>query len=440
MKKRQKRAQPIALAPEHDELMVALLGNANSGKSSLVGVLTNPRVQRFVQYNDTEIAAVVTLDKENAADILDDGDGKSRAAVLNLAHEKATGRTSSITYNSISMCAGRRAITFVDLCGQEQYLRTTINGMCCSYPDYAMVCIEKITKMTREHIMIAHTLGVPFAVLITKIDIIPEDKLAAIVHKVRKLCERIRKQPLLIRRPDDLRLIAPESNHVPIMFISNATGRGIDEVLLQLGLLTPQRPHVVAGAFVIDATFHVAGSGLVVSGTAGVDFCVGDEVHVGHFNGHGFIKSRVRSIHDNFKNSIEALRVGARGCLCLNLAREHRRALRSGMVVVHDPGDVAPTKAFRAEVVIFENTHMTIRPGYQVYMNSGAIRNSIVFRHIHERKKMRGGDRAVVDIEFMRYRYCVLPGDKFLFREGATRGFGIVLADERTGSGQRDSN
>jgi GTPase len=55
---------------EENDIRIAVIGNVDSGKSTLVGVLTKG--------------------------LLDDGRGKARAKVFNFAHEQNNGRTSSI--------------------------------------------------------------------------------------------------------------------------------------------------------------------------------------------------------------------------------------------------------------------------------------------------------------------------------------------------------
>lgn len=55
---------------QDNDTRIAVIGNVDSGKSTLVGVLTKS--------------------------IMDDGRGSARKAVFNFAHEQANGRTSSI--------------------------------------------------------------------------------------------------------------------------------------------------------------------------------------------------------------------------------------------------------------------------------------------------------------------------------------------------------
>eukprot|EP00438_Fugacium_kawagutii_P028163 Skav233602 [mRNA] locus=scaffold109:27742:30640:+ [translate_table: standard] len=73
-----------------EDHMRDVIGNVDSGKSTLVGVLTKGG--------------------------LDDGRGLARAKVFNFSHEAANGRTSSIAQAR-------------DLCGHEKYLKTTIFGL-----------------------------------------------------------------------------------------------------------------------------------------------------------------------------------------------------------------------------------------------------------------------------------------------------------------------
>jgi len=71
-----------------------------------------------------------------------------------------------------------KLLTFIDLCGHEKYLKTTMFGMIGLIPDYAMIIVGSnmgISRMTIEHINISLALRIPFFVVITKIDICPEN-------------------------------------------------------------------------------------------------------------------------------------------------------------------------------------------------------------------------------------------------------------------------
>ena len=90
-----------------------------------------------------------------------------------MAHAKANKNQnwSHIVTNS------KRVVTFLDLCGHEKYLKTTMFGLQGLMPDYAMIMIGAnmgLNKMTKEHLGICLAIGIPFFIVITKIDIAPE--------------------------------------------------------------------------------------------------------------------------------------------------------------------------------------------------------------------------------------------------------------------------
>lgn len=64
--------QEVVIKEKSSTIKIAVVGNVDAGKSSLVGVLSKGQ--------------------------LDDGNGFSRKRILNFNHELETGRTSSIAY------------------------------------------------------------------------------------------------------------------------------------------------------------------------------------------------------------------------------------------------------------------------------------------------------------------------------------------------------
>ena len=66
----------------------------------------------------------------------------------------------------------------MDLCGHEKYLKTTMFGLTGLLPDYAMIIIGLnmgISRMTREQLGIVFYLKIPFFVVLTKIDLCPDN-------------------------------------------------------------------------------------------------------------------------------------------------------------------------------------------------------------------------------------------------------------------------
>lgn len=117
------------------DLRVAVAGNVDSGKSTLIGVLTG-------------------------CGALDNGRGRARAQVFTHKHEMESGRTSSVSQQIMGFGAGgavvnytgvraltwadvvsraAKIVTFFDLAGHERYLRTTVFGLTAHAPDYCML-------------------------------------------------------------------------------------------------------------------------------------------------------------------------------------------------------------------------------------------------------------------------------------------------------------
>ena len=204
----------MELPDEFDEITVAILGNANSGKSSLVGILTDKNLLKT---------------KQSYLECLDDGNGKSRSKILQFDHERSTGRTSSITYRH--MCLDKRVVSFVDLAGHEAYLKTTITGVTSSYPDFALVCIEKsITSITKEHIGILVNLGIPFLVVFNKIDIIPDHILNNNIQTITRILARCKKQCLELSENKQNKNIQ-DKNVTYYIRSSNKTGKNIPLII-----------------------------------------------------------------------------------------------------------------------------------------------------------------------------------------------------------------
>lgn len=64
------------------------------------------------------------------------------------------------------------------MCGHEKYLKTTMFGLVGLLPDYSMIIVGAnmgVSRMTKEHLGISLALKVPIFIVITKIDIAPEN-------------------------------------------------------------------------------------------------------------------------------------------------------------------------------------------------------------------------------------------------------------------------
>jgi GTPase len=102
------------------------------------------------------------------------------------------------------MQKSKKTVTFIDLCGHEKYLKTTMFGLVGLIPDYAMIVVGAnmgVSRMTREHLGIALILKIPFFVVITKVDISPPEVLQKTLETLGKILRSpaFGKLPILVK-------------------------------------------------------------------------------------------------------------------------------------------------------------------------------------------------------------------------------------------------
>ncbi|WPH01943.1 Hypothetical protein R9X50_00479700 [Acrodontium crateriforme] len=420
------------------ETRIAVVGNVDAGKSTLLGVLVKGG--------------------------LDDGRGKMRVNLFRHKHEIESGRTSSVGmdimgYDSkgeivMSGVPGRKlsweeigkrsakVISFTDLAGHERYLRTTVFGMLSSEPNYCLLMVAAnngLIGMSKEHLGIALALNVPVMVIVTKIDICPPQILQQTLTQLTKILKSpgARKIPIFIKNREECINTATQfvSQRIcPIFQVSNVTGECLDLVREFLNILPHHGKYDIDAPFEfhINDTFSVPFVGTVVSGVvkSGVVHA-GDTVLVGPDGLGQFTTTTIRSI--------ERKRIPVPGCSAgqsasFALRRIRRKDVRKGMVVLmaRSEGDktglpAPPPQVFRefvAEVLILSHA-TTIRTKYQAMLHVGPISQTCAIIDI-DRDYIRTGDRATVAFRFVQRPEFLAVGDRILFREGRTKGLGIV--------------
>jgi len=281
------------------ELRVAVIGNVDAGKSTLLSVLSRGG--------------------------LDDGRGGARAHCAKHQHEVQTGRTSSVTQEILGykidgqaltqinsthhaphnktlsflhQCqkaqweehvgrASWKIISLIDLAGHERYLKTTMFGLTGFCPDIAILLVGANTGgligTTREHLALATALSLPVIVVVTKVDLAPDAVKTATMSQIHRALKApsCRRNPFTIHCMDDIyhviRSRSFASNQIaPIIEISNVTGQGIAllRALLNHSPLPDQSRERFESAiqisrpveYQINETYSVPGVGTVVSG------------------------------------------------------------------------------------------------------------------------------------------------------------------------------
>ena len=215
------------------------MGNVDAGKSSLIGVLKSG--------------------------VLDNGRGSSRQLVMKHQHEIETGRTTSPNTHVVgfnedgSLLQGRsaspkdaaRLVTLLDVAGHEKYLENTIHGISRGMIEYALVLVnarQGPTQMTVHHLNLAASLGIPIAIVITKVDGCPDEVLK---HTKQLVVQQIKaasvgKSPFAIRSEKDIDTVACKLDSLaPILLVSSVTGEGLAMLGKLLISLPKRRRHMV---------------------------------------------------------------------------------------------------------------------------------------------------------------------------------------------------
>ncbi|XP_055956923.1 GTP-binding protein 2 [Patella vulgata] len=257
------------------DLRLAVLGNVDTGKSTLLGVLTQGEQ--------------------------DNGRGRARLNLFRHLHEIQSGRTSSISHeilgfdgkgevvnysgsrNIEEICENStKLITFIDLAGHHKYLKTTIFGLTGNSPDFAMLVVSANKGMvgtTKEHLGFALALGVPVFVVVTKVDMCRKFMIEKTVKQLEHILKSpgCKKIPMRIENEDDAITAATSFDTqkvTPIFLVSSVTGQNLPLLIKFLNVLPPlksrhDREKLVQDhtEFQIDELFTVPGVGTVVGGT-----------------------------------------------------------------------------------------------------------------------------------------------------------------------------
>lgn len=411
------------------EVRVAVVGNVDAGKSTLLGVLTH--------------------------DTLDDGRGTARLKLFRHKHEAETGRTSSVGNDILGfdskggivnkpdphsgaldwtqICQeSSKVLTFIDLAGHEKYLKTTVFGMTGHAPDFCMLMIGSnagVVGMTKEHLGLALALNVPVFVVVTKIDMCP----ANILQETMKLLCRIlkspgcRKIPVIVSSSDDVVVSATNftSERIcPIFQISNVTGENIPLLKSFLNLLSVRGEYDddEPPVFQIDDTYSVPGVGTVVSGTTLQGIVkVNDVLLLGPDALGTFQPVPIKSIH---RKRLPVKEVRAGQTASFSLKKIKRQDIRKGMVLA-DP-DLEPKAVweFDADVLVLHHP-TTISTRYQAMVHCGSLRQTATIIHM-DKPHLRTGDKSTCRFRFIKSPEYINSGTKMIFREGRTKAVGTI--------------
>lgn len=438
----------LSLKMSEKHIRVAVVGNVNAGKSSLIGTLKSGH--------------------------LDDGDGSARSKIMIHKHEIETGRTSTIAshllgfddrLNPLSMpnpgakvdatiaAKASKLVTLVDLAGHDKYLKTTVHGVSSGMIDYALVLVnsrQPPTHMTHHHISLAIACGIPTVIVMTKTDGCPEHVLKSTKEDINKTLRSpdVMKKPYHIKNPFDITIVKDKLHAItPIISISCVTGEGLDLLSTFLCLVPKRRRHQQKIGrkfeYLVEDIFQITGIGTVVSGFVNAGRAqVGQKVFIGPVNG-SFIETHVKSAQIA-RTHVNSIMAGNNACLALALNKEERKMIRKGMVVLEFPAETS--SIFEADMSMLKGSGVdgtTIRKNYEtmihiLHMKQCARVEKVeilehagngypIREHLSEGDVVvRPGSKARITFHFLQRKVFMRKGMRVLFRDGHVRGCGVI--------------
>ena len=406
---------------DDDHIVVGTAGHVDHGKSTLVGSLVTGQA--------------------------DNGEGGTRSYLDVQPHEVERGLSADLSYGVYGFDEdgpvrmdnphrkGDRArvveeadrlVSFVDTVGHEPWLRTTIRGLVGQKLDYGLLTVaadDGPTKTTREHLGILLATDLPTVVAVTKVDLVDEERAREVEREVERLLREVEKTPLSVDRHGvDAAVEEIDDTVVPILATSAVTGEGLDDLDALLERL-PGTADPPDGEFAmyVDRSYNVTGVGAVASGTVKSGRVeTGDELRLGPMQDGSFREVEVRSIEMHYHRVDEA-RAGRIVGIALKGVEE--RDVERGMVLLPRDADPTPVREFEAEVMVL-NHPTRIGDGYEPVVHLETVSEAAAFYPAEGR--LLPGDTGKARVRFKFRPYLVEEGQRFVFREGSSKGVGTV--------------
>lgn len=330
------------------ELRVAVLGDYGVGKSTVLGCLT---------YDEA-----------------DDGRGKSRLNLLRHRHEVESGRTSSITLETVGFDAdgkvlnyannrsaeqiyqrSQHVVTFVDTCGYAKHLKTTASAITGHSPHVYVVAAAAdsptVTDTTREYLRIASVLRAPLAIVVTKMDTAVKRTFAAMMKDLLYVLSTTipERSQCMVTSNINSRSLAQDMmdlSVVPIFTTSAVRNMGLDSLTAVLALARQQAPSLldvgedgfsnpfefhIEHLFTIDTVGLVA-TGWVKSGLTKAGLDTGRRLMVGPNAAGEFADVAVTSIH-TLRIPTETAEAESSAALAIQIS-DPSVTIRKGMVII----------------------------------------------------------------------------------------------------------
>jgi elongation factor 1-alpha len=408
------------LGADDDHIVVGTAGHVDHGKSTLVGSLVTGQLddgeggtRGYLDVQPHEVERGLSADLSYAVYGFD-GEGPLR---MDNPHRK-TDRAGIVE-------EADRLVSFVDTVGHEPWLRTTIRGLVGQKLDYGLLTVaadDGPTKTTREHLGVLLATDLPTIVALTKTDMVDESRVEAVEGDVERLLREVGKTPLPIERHGtDVACEEIGETVVPMLRTSAVTGDGLNVLDELFERLPKTGTRVGPFSMYVDRTYNVTGVGAVASGTVRSGTVeAGDELLLGPFPDGDFREVEARSIEMHY-HRVDRATAGRIVGIALKGVREID--VERGMALL--PRDAEPTavREFDAEVMVL-NHPTRIDSGYEPVVHLETVSEAAAF--YPDEGQLLPGDTGTVQVRFKFRPYLVHEGQRFVFREGQSKGVGTV--------------
>ena len=369
-----------------------------------------------IDHGKTTLTAAITT--RQAAKGL--GDAKAFDQIDNAPEEKARGITIATSHQEYE--SETRHYAHVDCPGHADYVKNMITGA-AQMDGAILVCSAADGPMpqTREHILLARQVGVPYIVVfLNKADMVDDEELLELVEmEVRELLDSYEfpgdDTPIIIGSA--LKALEGDATYVEKIL---ELGKTLDEYI-------PEPERAIDGDFLmpVEDVFSISGRGTVATGRIERGIVkVGEEIEI--VGVKATEKTTVTGV-EMFRKLLDEGRAGDNvGILLRGTKRED---IERGQVLAK-PGSINPHTKFEAEVYVLSKEeggrHTPFFKGYrpQFYFRTTDVTGAVELPEGVE--MVMPGDNVKVKVELIA-PIAMDEGLRFAIREGGrTVGAGVV--------------
>ena len=379
-------------------LNVGTIGHVDHGKTTLTAAIATVLSQKFG-------GTAKKYDEIDAAP-----EEKARGITINTAH---------VEYETAN-----RHYAHVDCPGHADYVKNMITGA-AQMDGAILVCSAADGPMpqTREHILLARQVGVPYVVVfLNKCDMVDDAELLELVEmEVRELLSKY-------EFPGDTTPIIKGS---ALKALEGDKGELGEQAIMKLAEVLdtyiPEPVRAIDKPFLmpIEDVFSISGRGTVVTGRVERGIVkVGDEVEIVG------IKDTVKTTVTGVEMFRKLLDEGRAGENCGVLLRGTKREDVERGQVLSKPGAIKPHTEFEGEVYVLSKEeggrHTPFFKGYrpQFYFRTTDVTGAVVLPEGVE--MVMPGDNIKMSVEWIT-PVALEKGSKFAIREGGlTVGAGVI--------------